>query len=83
MRTGGVNMFDRLKEWNESRKRGEKRVAPKGQRGRVYAGPKDAPNPPPDGNPHKAAIAKGQLKVSARVIRADGTIEDLGVISDG
>ncbi|MDH3673654.1 MAG: hypothetical protein OES46_21270 [Gammaproteobacteria bacterium] len=71
-------MFEGVKERVQSWKRGERRIAPKGQRGRVYQGPYD-PNPP--SSPPLNVDAKAKLKVSAVVTRADGTVEDLGELS--
>lgn len=60
----------------KARRRGERRVAPDGVRGRVYA-------------PRKgAAIAAGKhdvrpqptIEVGIKVTRADGTVEDLGTV---
>ena len=47
--------------WIKAIHRGETRVAPLSNRGRIYK-------------------AKGKVKISARVLRANGTVEDLGVI---
>jgi hypothetical protein len=68
-----------IKEDFKAWRRGERRVAP-GLRGRVYVRKEDEAAPPDDGvkrSPHKA-----NLKLSARVTRADGTIENY-TITDG
>lgn len=71
-------MLERLRAWWRARQRGEKRVAPPGVRGRVYVR-KDALS---DGGPDQIKVdAEPQAYISARVIRADGRVEDLGVIA--
>jgi hypothetical protein len=67
--------FREIKEDLKALRRGEKRVAPFGSTGRVYAKRKPASD---DGaiNPK----TKPNLSISARVIRADGTVEDMGEV---
>lgn len=61
----------------KARKRGETRIAPYGVRGRVFD-KVEAPK-----GPGKQALGKGKLTISAKIIRADGTEEDLGDITNG
>lgn len=68
--------MNRIWEYMKARWRGEKREAPYGVRGRVYS-----KNGVVDQGGARLATSKGEAKLSARVIRADGTVEDLGVIS--
>lgn len=73
-------MFEYLREKKEDFKawrRGEKRVA-SGMRGRVYERKDEVP--PSDGV--KRSGNKHKLKVSAKVTRADGSVENY-VIVDG
>ncbi len=67
--------FRELREDVKALRRGEKRVAPFGSTGRVYAKRK----PEPAGG---AITPKSEpkLAISARVIRANGDIEDLGEV---
>lgn len=67
-------MLKRILEYFAARKRGEKRVAPAGVRGRVYVRTEN------EGGGVEAR-AEPQASISARVIRADGRVEDHGVIS--
>lgn len=70
-------MFNFLKEKFRELRTGQKRIAPAGVRGRVYAG-KD------DSSPSNCkAKAQGISAVHAKIIRADGTEEDLGLIARG
>lgn len=72
-------MFPKLREIKEDIKayrRGEKRIAPFGSTGRVYAPRKPSPS---DGGPINSQT-EPKLAISARIIRADGTVEDLGKV---
>ena len=61
--------------------RGVRRVNKPATRGRIYE--KTGGQPTPQGGNSVKPKAMGKATVRARVIRKDGTIEDLGVISDG
>ncbi len=67
----------------QAKRRGEVKVAPYGSRGRVYAPPKGERDHDRDMNAGNviAVKAKPRARISARVIRADGRIEDLGVLN--
>ena len=61
-------------------RRGERRIAPRGARGRIYerkAGPQKR------AGWHEAKGGVKKIEVRARVLRASGEVEDLGVISSG
>lgn len=74
LRNSLARLLDRWRAW----RRGERRVAPHAVRGRVYRRRED------DEEPGRLATkAKGSVSISARVFRADGTVEDLGKISRG
>lgn len=61
----------------KARRRGETRVAPRGTRGRVYAKPEG-------GSPAgMVATSRPKAAMTARIIRKDGTIEDLGTVAKG
>ena len=67
--------FRELKEDVKALMRGEKRIAPYGSTGRVYG--KRKPVPTGDNiNPQ----SEPKLSISARVIRADGKVEELGEV---
>jgi hypothetical protein len=57
-------------------RRGERRIAPPGTRGRVYAGSKDSAT-----DVH-GSKAEPKMVLKARILRANGDVEELGVISD-
>lgn len=62
-------LWEDAKAW----RRGERRVAPHGTRGRVYRRKKgDVPAGPMPGT------ATGTATMTAKIVRADGTVEDLG-----
>lgn len=62
--------------WIKDRLRGQKRIAPKGVRGRVY----EKRNP--EGNDQMGAKAKGKLKITARHwIDAEQRWVDLGELT--
>ena len=67
-------MIERFRQWYGMKQRGEKRVAPYPQTGRVFVskieGTKARLGPVKIGS-------KATVTMTARVIRADGTIEDL------
>lgn len=67
-----------IKEDFKAARRGERRVAPYGTRGRVYEAKPGSKKQPFD---KIKAKARPTATISARVIRADGTIEELGVIA--
>lgn len=65
-----------LKAWN----RGERRVAPAGVRGRVYA-PKAGSVAQQDGQFNSRAMgARAKLSAEAKVLRADGSVEHYKLI---
>jgi len=67
-------LWARLREWWQARKRGERRIAPPGVRGRVYERK--------GGGGPLAVRGIPEASISARVFRAaTGQWEDLGVIS--
>lgn len=61
-------------------RRGERRIAPRGSRGRIYE--KKAGSSKRAGW-HEARGGVKDITVTGRKIRADGTVEDLGVLSKG
>ena len=66
--------MNRLREYWEDFKalrRGERRVAPHGQRGRVY-GSKNTPS-----SPLVQATSKSMVRIDMKIIRADGTVEEI------
>jgi hypothetical protein len=65
-----------LREDIKALRRGEKRVAPYGSTGRVYA----KRHPIEDTSGAHNPKAKPTVNVTARVIRADGSIEDMGEV---
>ena len=67
-------MIERFKQWFGMKRRGEVRVAPYPQTGRVFAS-KDKQS----ANAEKKFNAKATLVMTARVIRKDGTIEEIKV----
>lgn len=68
--------FRELKEDLKALRRGEKRIAPFGSTGRVYA----KRNPPPTSDGSINPQSEPKLSISARVIRADGKVEELGEV---
>lgn len=60
--------------------RGEVRTHPMKVTGRVFRN-KDEKLEEEKSSPYKSSIGQGELTISARVIRADGSVEDLGKIS--
>lgn len=71
-----MTLLQRLVSWWQARKRGERRIAPTGYRGRVYARSDD------QAGGVVAAKGKPKATIRARVYRAaTDTWEDQGVIS--
>src|SRR5690606_19124048 len=68
----GASVITRLRRWWRLRRSGQVHVAPKGVRGRVYQ-KIDDPRPP-------TAVVQPKVTMRARVTRANGDIEDIGVI---
>jgi len=67
-------MLNRLAEWYKALRRGERRIAPYGNTGRVYE--REAPDyGDKSGGKEFKAVATPTL--TARVIRANGTVEEL------
>lgn len=66
-------------DWKAYR-RGERRIAPRGSRGRIYEKKSGGTSQP--GHRHMRGGVK-EIEVTARKIHADGTVEDLGVVSRG
>ncbi len=64
-------------------RRGEVKVAPYGSRGRVYAPPEGERDLKRDMNAGNIIAVKGKprARLSVRVFRKDGTIEDLGMVN--
>jgi hypothetical protein len=72
-----MDLIGKVKDWWGARKRGEVRTHPFPARGRVFAR-KDGQ---PGGGPELPVKGKLIATISAVVIRADGTREDLGEIA--
>ena len=66
----------RIVEWFKARKRGERRVAPYGTTGRVFE-KKEGEAPTSHVGELFNSDAIGEVTLTARVIRVDGTIEEL------
>jgi hypothetical protein len=67
-------LFELFYAWRRS----EQRIAPVGARGRVYKRKVD------DGSSPSKMVASTQPRgyISAKIIRADGRVEDLGIIGE-
>ena len=70
-------MFERIRNAIGRWRRGDRRIAPRGVRGRVYRNPAD------DAPSGVKIPVDAKMNLSAKVTRADGTIEDYQIMPDG
>ncbi len=66
-------MFRRLFDWYQMKLRGERRIAPYGSRGRIYE--RKNPEPASTGEAGREFSAGPTCTVTAKITRADGTVE--------
>ena len=69
-------MIERFRQWSNMKQRGELRVAPYPQTGRVFISKHDSERTPLSNLKYNT---KAELTVTARVIRKDGTIEEINL----
>lgn len=71
-----LNLFSRIVDWYQARKRGERRIAPYDVKGRVYE-KIDKNVVVTKAGADMASRKVGKVTVKARIIRKDGTVEEL------